>query len=157
MSARTILIPVDGSTHSERAFDFYLRSIRNEGDNLVLLHVFDVPAMTMGCGSPTSASMDLWRAQLIESEQKAKHLLVHYTKQSEVHKLNKKTVLEWNQKPGEVIVNVAEREEAHLIVMGSRGLNAFRRTFTGSVSNYVLHHTMIPVTVVPPLQPSSKK
>ena len=51
--------------------------------------------------------------------------------------------------PGEKLCEVAEEEGADFIVMGSRGLNALRRTFTGSVSDYVLRHSHIPVTVVP--------
>ena len=52
--------------------------------------------------------------------------------------------------PGETICEVADREHVSFIVMGSRGLNALRRTFTGSVSDYVLRHAHVPVTVVPP-------
>ena len=59
-------------------------------------------------------------------------------------------VIATDGKPGEAIVQKAEENGASLIVMGSRGLNAIRRTFTGSVSDYVLHHANIPVLVVPP-------
>ena len=53
-------------------------------------------------------------------------------------------------KAGEEIVTQAAENHVNLIVMGSRGLNMVRRTFTGSVSDYVLHHAHIPVLVVPP-------
>ena len=52
--------------------------------------------------------------------------------------------------PGEKICDVAQNEHVSFIIMGSRGLNALRRTFTGSVSDYVLRHSHVPVTVVPP-------
>ena len=52
-------------------------------------------------------------------------------------------------KPGEVICQHAKENNALLIVMGSRGNNVIRRTLVGSVSHYVLHHTDIPVMVVP--------
>ena len=48
-----------------------------------------------------------------------------------------------------MICDLAKEKNADLIVMGSRGLNALRRTFLGSVSEYVLHHAHIPTTVVP--------
>ena len=51
--------------------------------------------------------------------------------------------------PGEGIITTAEKERADLIVMGTRGLSTLRRTVLGSVSDYVLHHTKIPVAVVP--------
>jgi len=49
--------------------------------------------------------------------------------------------------PGEGIIKEAENSEAEIIVMGARGLNALRRTFLGSVSDYVIHHSKIPVLV----------
>lgn len=51
--------------------------------------------------------------------------------------------------PGEAICKAAERNGADFIVVGSRGLNAIRRTFLGSVSDYVAHHAHLPVSIVP--------
>ena len=50
---------------------------------------------------------------------------------------------------GETVVKASERWNASQIVMGTRGLGIVRRTFLGSVSDYVIHHSKIPVTVVP--------
>ena len=57
---------------------------------------------------------------------------------------------EESNRPGEVICKLVEDEKADLIVMGSRGVGTLRRTFLGSVSDYCVHHTKIPVVVVPP-------
>lgn len=51
--------------------------------------------------------------------------------------------------PGESICAIAETEEADSIVVGSRGLGLLRRTFLGSVSDYILHHVHVPVSIVP--------
>ena len=51
--------------------------------------------------------------------------------------------------PGHMVVEAANKCNAAMIVMGSRGYGVIRRTILGSVSNYVVHHTKIPVTVVP--------
>jgi len=50
---------------------------------------------------------------------------------------------------GQAIIGAAEAEKAQLIVMGTRGLDAIRRTFLGSVSDYVIHHSKIPVLICP--------
>lgn len=49
--------------------------------------------------------------------------------------------------PGEEIVQAAIKEGADFIVTGSRGLGKLRRTFLGSVSDYVVHHATVPVLV----------
>lgn len=49
--------------------------------------------------------------------------------------------------PGEQIVQAAVKEGADFIITGSRGLGTIRRTFLGSVSDYVVHHSPVPVLV----------
>lgn len=51
--------------------------------------------------------------------------------------------------PGEGIIRAAEELGADLIVIGSRGMGLVRRTILGSVSDYVLQHSHIPVAVCP--------
>lgn len=52
-------------------------------------------------------------------------------------------------KPGEAICQTIKESEIDLVVMGSRGLGAIRRTFVGSVSDYVLHHSHVPTIICP--------
>lgn len=46
------------------------------------------------------------------------------------------------------IINYANRQNANLIVMGSRGLGGFRKMVIGSVSSGVVTHAQCPVLVV---------
>ena len=48
---------------------------------------------------------------------------------------------------GKRIVDIAERKNFDLIVIGSRGMGAAKEIFLGSVSNYVLHKSKKPVLV----------
>jgi len=41
-----------------------------------------------------------------------------------------------------------KKENFNLIVIGSRGRSAVRELFLGSVSNYVIHSSKIPVLIV---------
>lgn len=50
--------------------------------------------------------------------------------------------------PADVIVAEAEDSGADLIVVGTRGHNAPRRVFLGSVSTNVVHHATVDVLVV---------
>lgn len=56
---------------------------------------------------------------------------------------------------GQAIVHVAEEVEADVIVVGSHGKGWFKRVVLGSVSEYVLHHSRIPVLVVRPVEATS--
>lgn len=49
--------------------------------------------------------------------------------------------------PGEAIVRVAHDRNADMIVCGCRGLGSIRRTIMGSVSDYIVHHSHIPVVI----------
>lgn len=50
--------------------------------------------------------------------------------------------------PKEQILALAENMKPTMLVIGSRGLGAFKRTFLGSVSDYCVHNCPCPVVVV---------
>jgi nucleotide-binding universal stress UspA family protein len=50
--------------------------------------------------------------------------------------------------PAEVIIDVANQEQADLIVLGSRGLTGIKRYLLGSVSSDVSHHAHCSVMIV---------
>lgn len=51
------------------------------------------------------------------------------------------------QKPGEAIISTAASCNANMIVTGTRGLGSIRRTILGSVSDYIVKHATVPVTI----------
>lgn len=48
------------------------------------------------------------------------------------------------------IIDVAQDVGAEVIVVGARGLSTVRSVLLGSVSNAVVHHSHLPVLVIPP-------
>ena len=50
--------------------------------------------------------------------------------------------------PGYTIINFAKNNKMNIIVIGARGMGGFKEMFLGSVSNYVLHKSKLPVIVV---------
>ena len=48
---------------------------------------------------------------------------------------------------GPAILTVANEKHADYIVIGCRGKGSVRRTFTGSVTDYVSHHAHVPVMI----------
>jgi nucleotide-binding universal stress UspA family protein len=52
--------------------------------------------------------------------------------------------------PAERLADLADDEDAELIVVGSRGRGRFKASFLGSVSNSLVGVARCPVLVVPP-------
>lgn len=89
-----------------------------------------------------------WKEEFQESLDKSKSLVEKYQKKAEESGVDSNVYITTNTKgPGQLICDLADKEKADGIVMGSRGLNFIRRTFLGSVSHYVTHHSNVPVTL----------
>jgi len=148
---RNILIAIDGSENSKLAFDYYVTEISKPGDRVIIFHVQQPPTLPIFSmsGGFSMPSAD-WAKSLSEEATKGKKLIEDYEALCEVEGLHKEGIVKMG-KPGELICEGAHEVKADLIVMGSRGNNKMRRTQLGSATDFVLHHTEVPVTVVPPL------
>ncbi len=54
--------------------------------------------------------------------------------------------------PANMLVDIGERFECELIIMGARGVGALSGALLGSVSNSVLHTANVPVMIVKPVE-----
>lgn len=52
--------------------------------------------------------------------------------------------------PEKEIINVSQEWPADIIVMGTYGRSAISKMLTGSVAEYVIRHSTIPVLIIPP-------
>jgi nucleotide-binding universal stress UspA family protein len=50
--------------------------------------------------------------------------------------------------PGHTLVELIERHGCDAVVMGARGMGALRHALLGSVSQALVHHSPVPVTIV---------
>ncbi|TGZ66923.1 hypothetical protein CRM22_005063 [Opisthorchis felineus] len=149
--SRIVLFPIDGSTHCERAFAWYVDNLKAPKDHLVFITVVEpayssrafevaMEAYIMSDMAPVlDASITRSKRLCREKMQKAKELGLHA-----------QAFLHVDSRPGHAVTEAIEEHNAAIVVMGSRGLGAFRRTVLGSVSGYVLHHSHVPVVIVPP-------
>lgn len=58
------------------------------------------------------------------------------------------SMIEGNHNPGENICEYAVSNDVDMIIVGSRGLGNVKKVVLGSVSNYIVNHSNIPVLVV---------
>lgn len=151
---RFIFVSVDGSEHSDRAFDWYLQNMRQKGDKIGIVNVIEppsVPATFMMMG-PVVVPEE-WNAEIQDCLDKSKLVTKKFEKRCEENGLEHTVLTESACTiggPGETICQLARENHANGIIMGSRGLSAFRRAFIGSVSSYVVGHSPVPVIITPP-------
>lgn len=148
-----VLIAVDPSEIAEKAFEWYFENCHKTENEVHICHEMEQPMLPnttytiMGPYFPAEEIKDI----LHEHQKQWKALQDHYKRKCEkIENLQFKIHFEQtNQKSGTGIVKMAESLGVNMIVMGTRGQGALRRTILGSVSDYVLHHAKVPVAIIP--------
>jgi len=141
----TILLATDGSPSARAATARAIELSKATGWPVRVLTVWHTPVVN-GFGYAPGAYVPL--AELREAEKEhasevARHA-ADLAREEEV-------TATWETREGhaaDAICEVAENEDAGLIVMGAHGWGAFKRLVFGSVSTGVLHHATRPVLVV---------
>ncbi|AOL15509.1 hypothetical protein BFU36_00765 [Sulfolobus sp. A20] len=133
-----ILVAYDGSSSAEKALDFAIDLAKSVNASVVILHVVNTCIESWGVVSNDT----------IERMKKKAYECIN----NAVEKVKKNGISVEGQviegEPSSTIVDFAEKVNASLIVVGSRGLSRLKRTLIGSVSLAVLEHSKIPVLVV---------
>jgi nucleotide-binding universal stress UspA family protein len=137
-----ILVAVDGSKHSDAAFDVTMDISQKYGSQVFVLHVFQG-----GTGPGTLVSPgfeDDMRAigqQILDSyEAKVKE------RRDSLQK-NVRMLLEMGD-AAQKIMESASKIKCDLVLIGSRGRGGFKELLLGSVSHKVTNHASCPVLVV---------
>jgi len=136
-----ILVAVDGSKHSDAAFDVAMDIAQKYSSQLFVLHVFQG-----GTGPSTLVSPgfeDDMRAigqQILDSyEAKVKERR---------HSLQNVRMLLQEGDAAQRIMETASEVKCGLILIGSQGRGGFKELLLGSVSHKVTNHASCPVLVV---------
>ncbi|KAM3180312.1 hypothetical protein ACTXT7_016530 [Hymenolepis weldensis] len=148
---RTILIPIDPSETCKLALKFYTDNLYNKEDTLIFLHVIDPTSKKIVEEKKNEELRDdsvsnITAQKVLDNGKALTHKYLAWGRDAG---FNVKAFVQSDAKSAVAILNVAREHCVDHIIMASRGLNALGRTFVGSVSNYVIHHSTVPVTVVP--------
>jgi len=149
-ASRTVLIAVDASEHSRQAFEWYLHNVFRPDDLIIVCHVPEQPHLSMfSLKDGLNIPVEEWQKAIQGQLENIRKLEQDYEGDLIAKKIQYKMKVEQHKNPGEGIISVAEGDHAGLIVMGTRGLDPIRRTLLGSVSDYVVRHSKVPVLVCP--------
>ncbi|CAH8565920.1 unnamed protein product [Heterobilharzia americana] len=148
---RIVCIPVDGSDHSMRALEWYIKEVHRPGDEVIFVHVIEMPNLPLvKLSSGLRVPVDNWTKSLQENIDRSTELNNKYGYICEKNKITYDFVVMNGSAPGPGIIHAAETYKVDLIIMGCRGLGKVQRTLIGSVSDHVVHNTHVTCITVPP-------
>ena len=147
----SIVCGVDGSADSQAALGVAARLAERLEARLVLAHVAEVPvapyAAIGGMGAGRIAPQPKTLATRDDQEKAGARLLEQIATEHGLGDAERRVVVGF---PAERLADLADDEDAELIVVGSRGRGRFKAAFLGSVSISLVGAARCPVLIVPP-------
>lgn len=141
MAYSNILIAVDGSDCSMNAVKKGMELAKNLSANVMLLCIVDMTSMVDNAAVGAIIDKDVE----VVFEDEAVKLLDNIMKK---YPYSKTTKISEEGIAKEAINLIAEQNKADLIVMGTHGRTGLMHLLMGSVAEYVVRHSKIPVMVV---------
>ena len=158
LELKRAMIPLDGSSFSEITFHYFEELAKGTGAELLLLEVIESPVVPSYGSRPINPTWEKYRDNLwTELEQQASEYL------DKIKADLKKRGLKVNAqvKRGEIgdvaqsIMQVAQNENADLIVMATHGRTGVSRWVYGSVTNRIVEESTQPLLLIRPATPRS--
>jgi len=136
---RTILVPLDFSTHADAALDLAIELAKEHHGELHLLHAYELPAaVTLAYG--VAIPQTLWDGVQQAAQARLEKALGH------VRSAKVAGVAHLVTGPAaDAIVETAAEQKADLIVMATRGLTGLKHVLLGSVAERTLRTAPCPV------------
>lgn len=140
MTIERILIPIDFSSHSERALEVALELARPLGARLQVLHCFEeVPG-----GRAPLSSTGIDPALRADALERLKGLLAD----RDTGGVDVEIDVEPGMDPSAAILKAARQSSPDLIVLGTHGRRGLKRAVLGSVAEEIVREARCPVVTV---------
>lgn len=144
----SILVPVDFSAHSEAALLFAVECADKMGASITVLHVIHDLGEAPGYYSVKGRKKQLRRMEDVANEMLDAFIQEIQEKHPDLPALhNLKTIL-IKGLPVNRILEIAEKLNSRMIVMGSQGRTGLSHIMLGSKAEQVVRLSPIPVTIV---------
>jgi len=136
---KNILVPLDGSKSSLRGLKLALSIAKPAGAKITGINVV---RYSLGFQFPVSS--EIKQRQIKESEA----IIIEAQKSLKKEKISFIGKILKGENIGKTINDFLKDKKFDLIIIGSRGPDPSSEVFLGSVSNYLLHKSKIPITIV---------
>jgi nucleotide-binding universal stress UspA family protein len=147
--SRRYLVGTDGSDVSRNTLKYVRSHLDPERDSVLVFGVADesnlVPYMVEDETAIGGIAFDEIREYLEGGAKEAVQEGISYLEEAD---FSVEGATEFGD-PGSLICEKAEDEDVDAIILGREGHTTMGELLLGSVSHYVVHHTEIPVTLVP--------
>ncbi len=143
---KKILVPTDFSEQAENALKVAAQMAKEFKGEIYLLHMLELPMQLVGTGSAVGAGSNSLPEALyfmkLAKKRFSNILNEPYLKGIKVHE-----TVEFHQ-AFEGIMEVSEKYNCDIIIMGSHGASGFKEMFIGSNTEKVVRNSNIPVLVI---------
>jgi nucleotide-binding universal stress UspA family protein len=141
MQIGNILVPYDGSEHSNRAFDYALDLAKKYKAKIVtvscILEQNQFPETATPEGLGLQRQRDAASQKILTLESKAEELGVNF-----------KGMILKTDSVTDAILSYEESNDIDIIIVGSRGLGGFKKLVLGSVASTISQYSKCPVMIV---------
>jgi nucleotide-binding universal stress UspA family protein len=134
-----LVVGYDESDGSRRALDVAIDLARGLGEGVVLAFASAPPGRQVG---------DEYRAHLAAIEERGRALLDEALGRARSVGIEAEAVVE-DSHPVDLLIDLAERHRARMIIVGTYGESPLRGAVLGSTPHKLLHLSPVPVLAVP--------
>ena len=146
---RKILVSMDGSRLAEQVLPYVAEQALRFGSEVVLLQVIGTSFPVAPVAPEIPVLVPVGPGQFRDEEQARAYLeRVGKSLQEKGLEVTFATVL--GRSAGEAIVSYARENEVDLIAMLTHGRSRLKRLVLGSVAEYVLRHSELPILLIKP-------
>lgn len=138
---KNILVAIDGSKESEKAFRKAVTIAKRNDARLVIAHVVDTRSF---------ATVEAYDRTIAErAERFANEILNDHKQIAEQAGVTKiESIVEYGSPKVKIAKDIAPNYDIDLIICGATGLNAVERFFIGSVSEHITRYSKCDVLIV---------
>ncbi|MEM3594193.1 MAG: universal stress protein [Candidatus Jordarchaeaceae archaeon] len=140
---KRIMVGVDGSEHADKAVDHAIELCKCMGAELIAVNIISMD--TLSCME--DSDKDVYCRVQEALEKRANNLLDKVEKKANKENVLIKKIVQVGD-VADTIVELAKREDADLIVVGTRGLLGVKRVALGSHAEKIARWASVPVLIV---------
>jgi nucleotide-binding universal stress UspA family protein len=132
-----ILVGVDGSEYSDKAFEYAVSMIQNHKQQLLIVHIIE----NLG---------NIGYSNFNQLKQDSQTILQKYRTNAERKGLKSsiEIIEDQGNSPAEKILDIAETEKVDIIIVGTKGRKPLEQFLLGSTSYKVVHYSKCTVIIV---------